>query len=272
MNTCKQIRENLTAYICGELSLQETQWIAEHLETCGACRDEYNELAQLLGSIDESDRETEELMDRMDWGGMASEIAGRVRAEAETQKHLAVVNGGNESHVRKGGWKIVAPAMTAVFFLGLFLGYLLFYSPGVNPVTQTNGPVTDDVSLARLELALNQKEVLDYLKQTQLMLTDIMNEEPVGANHAMISQPDLGSERARGLLEKNRYVSQNLDRSQLGSAQNVLEKTRFLLTEIVMMDRLTPEQLQLLRDYVRQERLFLKIRLVEKELSRQNGM
>ncbi len=270
MNMCKKVKENLTAYICGELSPRENQWIEEHLGNCAVCSEEYNELKQILGTIDEADHETDVMMEQMDWDAMAGEIAGRVREEAETQKHLAVVTGGNQSGSGAAVWKMAAP-MAAVFFLGLFLGYLLFYSPAMKPVLQTGGPVTDDVSLARLESALNEKEVLDYLRQTQMMLTDIMN-QPAGATQAVMTEPSLDSRRARGLLEKNRYFSQNLDQSRLSSARNVLEKTRFLLTEIVMMDRLTPEQLTLLRDYVKQERLFLKIRLVEKELSRQNGI
>lgn len=270
MNKCKQIKENLTAYICGELSPQEHQWVEEHLHNCPACNEEYNELKQILGRIDEADRETDELMEQMDWDAMAGEIAGLVRQEAETQKPLTVVKDKSRGGSGMKPWKTWAP-MAAVFLLGLFLGYILFYSPGMTPVTQNDAPVTDEVSLAHLESALNQKEALDYLKQTQLLLSDIMD-QPVGATPAVMTEPGLDSSRARGLLEKNRYVSQNLDRSRLASARNVLEKTRFLLTEIVMMDELTPEQLTLLREYVKQERLFLKIRLVEKELTRQNGM
>lgn len=271
MNMCKRIKENLTAYICGELSPQETLWLEEHLQNCAACSQEYDELKKIMGALDEADHETEMMMERMDWDAMAGDIADMVRHEAaDNQKPLSVVSGGVPGGSGTGKWKTWAP-MAAVFFLGLFLGYLLFNTPGMKLVTQDADPVTDEVSLARLETALNQKEALDYLKQTQLLLTDIMD-QPAGATPAVLNESVLDSSRARGLLEKNRYVSQNLDRSRLASARNVLEKTRFLLTEIVMMDELTPEQLKLLRDYVKQERLFLKIRLVEKELTRQNEM
>jgi hypothetical protein len=270
MTMCKRVKENLTAYICGELSPRENEWVEEHLHNCAVCSEEYEALRRILGSIDESDRETDEVMGQMDWDSMAGEIAGMVRREAESRKPLSVVNEGERDASRNRVWKTWGP-MAAVFLLGLFLGYVLFYSPGMRPVTQGVGPVTDEVSLARLETALDEKEALDYLKQTQLLLTDIM-EQPAQATPAALGDSTLDSSRARGLLEKNRYVSQNLDRSRLASARNVLEKTRFLLTEIVMMDELTPEQLQLLRDYVKQERLFLKIRLVEKELTGQNGI
>jgi hypothetical protein len=74
--------------------------------------------------------------------------------------------------------------------------------------------------------------------------------------------------RVRALLGKSRYFKRSLDDPQLMSSKQLLEKIEWLLYEILMSDDETScQQLQRLQEYIKRERLLLKIRLVGKELS-----
>ena len=45
--TCDRIRENLSAYVDGELSAEEAQAVRVHLDACGACRGEYEAIRRV---------------------------------------------------------------------------------------------------------------------------------------------------------------------------------------------------------------------------------
>jgi hypothetical protein len=76
--------------------------------------------------------------------------------------------------------------------------------------------------------------------------------------------------RVRTLLGKSRYFRENLDNPQLLSSKPLLKKIEWLLYEILMTnieEDISCKKLQQLQDYIKQERLLFKIRLVGKELT-----
>jgi anti-sigma factor RsiW len=66
LNNCEPINDKLSGYLDNELTQQESQRIALHIEQCDCCRQTYNELKALknaVSHIDYADMEQEKLDD-----------------------------------------------------------------------------------------------------------------------------------------------------------------------------------------------------------------
>ena len=156
--------------------------------------------------------------------------------------------------------------MAGIFLLGIWLGYLFFHVTPTGPVG-TSVPTSSKSSLDRLENTLARKEVASYFDQTQLVLTDLMKQCRTDGSFSLQNQVDM--RRVRTLLEKSRYFREDLDNPQLLSSKPLLKKIEWLLYEILMTnieEDISCKKLQQLQDYIKQEQLLLKIRLVGKEL------
>jgi hypothetical protein len=264
MKKCKQIKIDLAAYAAGELDPGEADRLAQHLRTCPGCRQEYQELTRLLAGIESLEQEGRQMIDAIDWDQAASDISRQARLST-------LPSGAGKRRLRQlHGWRLLGPAMAALFFLGLWLGYLLFHS--TDPVKEmTLSTPASAASLDRIESALNRREVLDYLKETQLVLMDLLKEQEGAGPGLAVGEQHLGLSRARLLLARNRYFTRGVaDRSHLLAARGLLEKIQWLLIEMVVLEEdpaVLAEQLQRIRTFIREERLLMKIRLVEEELA-----
>ncbi|MCP4153925.1 MAG: hypothetical protein GY757_39730, partial [bacterium] len=107
-----------------------------------------------------------------------------------------------------------------------------------------------------------------YFKQSQVLLTDLMRQ----CDDTGTSGPTdgLNIRRVKTLLNKNHYLSRDITDPQLLSSRKLLKKIEWLLYEMVSMeegDGTDCNKLQQLQDYIRQERLLLKLRLVGKDIN-----
>jgi hypothetical protein len=164
-------------------------------------------------------------------------------------------------------WKLAVPTLASVLLLGVWLGYLLFYNVPSDSVTEPyEVKPTAEFALARLETTLAKKEMQGYFQQTQMLLTDLMrqcDEEGMVTWAAQVNR-----KRVKTLLNKNRYFRQDINNPQLLSTRPLLEKIEWLLYEILTLnDEVSCRKLQHLQDYIRRERLLLKLRLVSKDIS-----
>jgi uncharacterized protein HemX len=202
------------------------------------------------------------VMSAIDWQESAEAITGRIPFKPPvTQLSRRRWGAGSK-------WQWAAAAVVLIFSLGIGLGYLLFHqrvSPQDKPLLAQNDAASEE-SLERLEATLAKREVRRYFQQSQLVLTDLMEQCTTDASFSMKNQMD--TRRIRTLLSKGRYFNQNLEHPDLMSSRKLLEKIEWLLYEIVTSgDDTSCQKLQELQNYIKQERLLLKIRLVGKELS-----
>lgn len=222
-------------------------------------------LAKLEEDSSRLEQECNTVMAAIDWEANAEAITQRIPFKPPA------VN----MHRRRGFMPVfgfsrqwAAAAVVLIFSLGIGLGYLLFHSP--EPPDQPNAfaqlsPDTGQ-SLDRLEATLAKREARQYFQQSQLVLTDLMDQCNTDTAFSMKNQMD--KKRIRALLTKGRYFNKNLDNPDLLSSKPLFEKIEWLLYEILMSDNDTScHRLQELQNYIKQERLLLKIRLVGKELS-----
>jgi hypothetical protein len=264
---CKDINPLLVDYASGQLLPVDIQRIEEHLPTCQNCREEYTLIQQLKRETHRLDEACNAVMTSIDWEETAYTITGNIpfkrTAPRKSRKPWFAFNLSAISF----SWKLAVPAITGIFLLGIWLGYLLFH---VTPIdtSWTSVPTTSKSSLDRLENTLARKEVVSYFDQTQLVLTDLMKQCSTDGSFSLQNQVDI--RRVRTLLGKSRYFKENLDNPQLLSSKPLLKKIEWLLYEILMTDieeDISCKKLQQLQNYIKQERLLLKMRLVGKELT-----
>lgn len=256
----KEMKGILVDYASQELSAGEMQRVAAHLDTCRDCREELLLLQRLEVESLRLDESCHAAMQSIDWEETAQTISSAIpfkhyKPAASTSRRLSFLF----------NWKLAAPLLTGVFLLGIWLGYFLFHVSPYPPLLPEK-ETSPEVSLARLENTLAKKEVAHYFKQSQLVLTGLMEQCDVDGSFSWKNQVD--RKRIRALLSKNRYFNQNLNNPDLLSSKKLLKKIEWLLYEILMTgDDTSCRRLQRLQEYIEQERLLFKIRLVGKELS-----
>jgi hypothetical protein len=264
---CKDINPLLVDYASGQLLPADTQRIEEHLPTCRNCREEYTLLQRLNRETRRLDEASNAVMASIDWEDAAQIITNNIPFKRTAPRNSKKPWFDFNLSAISFSWKLAVPAMAGIFLLGIWLGYLFFH---VNP-TGTSGTsvsATPEFSLDRLENTLARKEVASYFDQTQLVLTDLMKQCSTDESFSLQNQVDM--RRVRTLLGKSRYFRENLNEPQLLSIKKLLKKIEWLLYEILMTDieeDISCKKLQQLQNYIKQERLLFKIRLVGKEVS-----
>lgn len=272
--TCKEVETMnfLQDYVSGEESLSPgvVQRIEGHLNQCCRCREEFLLMQQLHEESQLLDDCCNAVMEEIDWEKNAELISSGITFKSPEREP----NPGWASWFSFSfNMKWAAAAVMLIFGLGIGLGYLMFNGPKINylapgPVAgQTINRVNNNsASLARLENTLAKREVKQYFQQSQLVLTDLMEQCNTGDSFSMQNQLDM--KRIRALLGKNRYFNKNLDNPDLMSSKKLLKKIEWLLFEIMMnSDDASCDKLEKLQKYIKKERLLLKIRLAGKELA-----
>jgi len=251
----------LAAYAAGDLAATEMEKVAGHLRQCLPCRTENDALRNLASGTVKLNDQCDRIMAGMDWERSVDRIMALIPADKEENRTPAVPRGG----VFAVSWRPAAAA-AALLSVGILLGYLLFHRPATRPpLIEKPG----DLNTASLEIALARREIGNYFQGTQLVLTDLLKEcAPAGQGGQSDWQNVRIKARARELLQKGHYVSQNLDDPRLVSVKNLLQQTELLFYEILALDdRSSCAELKRLQTLIEQERLLLKIRLVEKDLA-----
>ena len=262
MKECKHIKMQLTALLSDEVSTQERDQVESHLKLCPDCRREYQALSGIVKGIDDLNEEARRVIDTLDWDQAAADMGRRVRLAAQpADKRIGQP---------LSGWRVLLPAMAAMLVVGIMLGYFFFHSQspflsGDLPVPAVE--VEQPILLNRIESRLDQRQVLDYLKQAQLVLMDFMRQSE--DQHSPGEKEPLYVARAQSLLGKKHYFSRSLDRSHLAAARSLVEQIQWVFMEMVAIDEApaAADQVRRLRSFIERERMFLKIRLIERELS-----
>lgn len=269
---CIEISGLLVEHAARELTADVAQRVEIHLDACRDCREEYTLLQQLETDRLQIEDACSAAMAAIDWEASAEDITRNIPFEEPDLSYRP-----RKSRLKDRGlgfnfplgWKLLVPTMAGVLLIGIWLGYVFFHVSPEPALPGTDIPSTG-MSLARLEHTLARKEMAGYFKQSQLVLTDLMNHCDTDGSFSMQEQVDM--RRVRKLLSKSRYVHQNAEDPQFMANKELLKKLDWLLYEILMTDSqadadVTCEKMQKLQDYIKQERLLFRLRLADKELS-----
>ncbi|MCK4836189.1 MAG: zf-HC2 domain-containing protein, partial [Candidatus Aminicenantes bacterium] len=211
MKECTEVKKLLVAYSAKELSDTETNRVRDHINRCPSCLEEYNKIRDVFGGIEKLRDENTTVIKETDWIKRAQELGDLlIRYPKIIKKSFSSVF---------SGWRILAPVLASIFFLGLMLGYFLFHSePTIKKDSFESGIA--DLSFTRIESTLAKKGVLEFFKQTQLLLTELMNK--CDNETVVFLNKKMKEEQIRSLLLKSRYFSHDLHDPELLSSRNLL--------------------------------------------------
>ncbi|MCI0471627.1 MAG: hypothetical protein L0Y73_08220 [Candidatus Aminicenantes bacterium] len=213
----------------------------------------------IFASIAELNKECDELMNTIDWEWNAADISRSIHSRFTRDARrfsftFAILD-----------WKALAPIAAAVLIFGIWLGYLLFHTAPGKSLYQPQTPA-QQASLARLETTLAEREIANYFEEAHLVLTDLMRQ--CDADGAAVYTDRLNRSQVKLLLNRSKYFSRELDNPRLLISKGLMKKIEWLLYEILTLDdSISCSQLLQLQDYIRRERLLLKIRLMEKDIT-----
>lgn len=255
MNKCRSIRTEFAAYLSGELGEEARAEIKEHLEACSDCRRELAGLEQVFRSARSLEPELEGEMELVDWNARAGDITSAVWA-ARTWPRSETVH---------PGFRIFGPGFRPVLaglVLGIMVGALatfLMFRGNLERRTATERYFAPPEFLDRVDLEIARRDTLDYLDKSQYLLLDIVGSD-AGANGA-------AAHRARELLARKKYLNPELEKTQMANAKEICDQIEFLFYQLAgISSGLTEVQRSEIRSLIKEKDLFLKIRLLKREL------
>jgi len=262
MSECDRYRKEFAAFLYGEMSPEQGQAIEAHLETCARCRREMNMIKKVFNGANTLTPEMEAAIEQVDWEALPDRIADRVMG----RRSRSFSRGG------RGFWShLLQPRLRPVYaalFLGLVLGAALMFlllRPQQSRELGSAQLIVPDRFLESMDIEVARRETLDYLNRSQYLLLDLVQTPADQA--ADFWRSESGSQRARDLLNKKKYIDQQLDTYQMAKAKALCDQIELLFLELSQISQeLSTAELEKLQNLIQERKIFLKIKLIKKEL------
>lgn len=255
MKACHKIRPWLEWLAADEIGDRERLRAEAHLRECAACRQELASWQALLGAAAERTAAEAECR-AIDWDA----VSGRIMQKIDGMEKIIGVPGRR----RILSFAPLATAATLLLLLAAGMFFLTRTRPGI-PAGPENNRISS-ATVAHLQMGLAREQVISYLQQSQMMFTDLLRD--CGSAEAASLEIRLYSRQAKELLMKKKYFQRNLPEVEWLKVRNVSERIDWLNYEILQLeDRQLCSQITRLQRIMENEKLLLKIRLLEKDLS-----
>jgi hypothetical protein len=237
-----------------EIDDRQRPAVEAHLFVCPACRRELADLRSLLAAAGAPPAALRAEIGAIDWQA----VTGRVMAGIERPS--------------APGWRprssFRAPLLAAAATLIALIGLGAFFwtrAGGGRAVLEGPGRLSP-AAAAHLQSGLAREEMISYLRQSQLMLTDLLQD--CGGDEAQAWEIGLYSRKAKELLLKKKYFQQGLPAADWLKVRGLSERIDWLHYEILQLqgDQFCG-QVSRLQRIMEEESILLKIRLLEKDLS-----
>ena len=245
--------EELIAYREGESSQREGT--TRHLADCGECRAELERIEAVLAALD-----TMPVPDPGDDYGRRvwQQIAPRLPEKRARWWDFGVSRASGGRWLEPRRW--AALGAVAALAIAAFLAGRVTRHPGPVPA----GVAVDAASQVRERVLL--MAVGEHLGRSEMVLVELANAGPANTK---LKQVNISGEqrRAEDLLEENRLYRQTaLEQGDTSLANLLDELERVLLDVAHSPDKVTPAQLQVIRERIESRGILFKVRVVGKEL------
>ena len=233
--------EELIAYLEGEVSQREA--IAEHLTACKECRAEMERIDAVLAALDTLPvPDPGEDYGRRVWQQIAPRLIEKPRRWWQVwmePRRLAAVGA-------------VAALIIAAFLAGR--------------ITKQKDAGNDMATREQVRERVLVVAVGEHLGRSEMMLVELSNAEPRDSKQKQISI-SAEQRRAEDLLEENRLYRQTaLQEGDAGLASVLDELERVLLDVAHSPEKVTPAQLETIREKIEARGILFKVRVVKKDL------
>ena len=260
MKTCPKDKQELVAYLLGDLGKDEAAAVDRHLEECVACRREKEFLKKIFNGAGAAHRDMEKVMATVDWEALPERVARKVFDRPDVRRP------------EKAGWRwfpafSFRPAAVGLA-AGLIFGALAMFfvlRSGVRGPQPPTGFYASPDFLDRVEIELARRETLSYLDKSQALLLDFV--QPASADSTELWREGFGQQQAQALLTKKKYINSQLGRRPMAKARAICDQVELLILELTQVGRdLTGQERAEIRERIEAGQLWLKINLVKKEL------
>lgn len=252
MKACRKIRPCLEWLAAEEIDDRRRLRVEAHLQECPACRRELAEWRSLLAGAAVQPAALRAEIAAIDWDEVADRIMAGLGRQPVPRRSRPIVS-----------LPLLAAAATLIVLVGL--GAFFWTRAGRHDARESLGRFSP-ADAAHLQSGLAREEMISYLQQSQLMLTDLLQDCPGGETPAWDIR--LYSRQAKELLVKKKYFQQSLPAADWLKVRSISERIDWLNYEILQLqgDQFCG-QVGRLQRIMENERILLKIRLLEKDLS-----
>ncbi len=262
MKDCKKIRENIVAFLYGELGPEDQVSVKAHLDVCSHCRKEAKELEFVRKESGSLISGMSEAMSSVDWDTLPGKIADEVLEQdpAPASSWLEKIR----FFLFLPKWRPVYVGLLCGIMIGSLATYLVLRSPRLQIARTPEFIFTSDF-LEKAELEMARRDTLEYLEKSQYLLLDFIQTAPGISGE--VWRDEFALEKARDLLSKKKFIDPHLDKFQMAKAKQICDQIEYLFYELTQIsENFPPEDLKRIQDLIQERQLMLKIRLVKKEL------
>lgn len=258
---CRSIRKEMAAFLCGELAGDKAAALENHCLRCRDCRSELEELRKVFAAGEMLKPEIEDAAASVDWDSVQERIA------ADVSVYEQKIRSFRKTPLRSAGSQPVLRPVLAGLFAGVMIGAMAMFVFLRGP--QRNKPQADFVVsqgfLERVELEMARRDTIDYLEQSEYLLLDFVQTAPGEVSGFWGSEVSI--RRTQDLLSKKKYINSQLDKYKMAKAKAVCDQIELLFYDLAQLsENLNEAEMQLLRSYIEQKQILLKIKLVKEEL------
>lgn len=263
MSDCAEIRDKLVLEADGELQSGQAEMVQKHLRECESCAGEaarIREVREFLldGSLFGPEEDE-------DWGSLAERCASGSRSPDAT----AVAQARNK--IPSGGWDLyrVAQRWALPLAAGLVLGLGLvsMLRQQGEPVQTAAAPAPgNEAFLEKMNRQLATRATSRYLAECQDLLVELLKVDPTchGKGYDMSREVM----RARQLLQTRRILGSELSAPEIARAKELCDDLETLLVSVSLSrDCESPDKFRWMEGMIEKERLLLRIRLMQSEIS-----
>ena len=252
MSACREIRPLLEWLAADEIADDRQEAVETHVSACPSCRRELAAWRALLKTAAEPDAALGAEIQAVDWSAVSKGIVEKAASMPPRRRIFAFMP--------------LAAAAAVLAVIGLAVFFRLQPRRGALPGPE--GERSNAAAVTHLQSDLAREEVVSYLQQSQLMFTDLLKD--CSSQEVASWEIRLYSRKAKDLLLKKKYVQQNLPPVEWLRVRQVSERIDWLNYEILQLeDRQLCSQIHRLQRILEDEKLLLKIRLLERDLSSQ---
>lgn len=260
MSTCRQIRDDLVAFLGEELEERKAERVRAHLKDCPLCRRELGLHREVLRRAEVLNPELDRVLASVDWGFQAERIVRAVwRDRPQPQAVL------ERRRIRVSALRF-RPVLAGLL-LGVMVGALSMFFVFRGSLSRNAGGgefFASQEFLDRADIEIARRETVAYLEKSQYVLLELA--QPA-AEAGPFRLSEAAAQRARELLSKKKFLNPQLEWIQMAKAKDICDQIEMLFYELSpVSESLTDEQRREIQGLIEQKNLLLKIKLLKKEL------
>jgi hypothetical protein len=262
MSDCAEIREKLVLEAEGESQPGLAATIQKHLLECQSCATEAAGIREVRALL--LDPSLFAPVDDERWGSLAERCASRSRPQNDTALLNARKVASSRWELSRFGLRWALP-LAACIVLGLGLVWMLRQQGP--PVQMVFAPAPgNEAFLEKMNRQLATSATARYLSECQDLLVELLKADQTcrGKGYDMSREVT----RARELLQTRRILESELSAPEVAPAKDLCDDLENLLVSVSLSrDCESPDKFRWMEGMIEKERLLLRIRLMQSEIS-----